>query len=203
MTTKTASTTAPVHPLLAQRWSPRAFAPDHDLTDADLRSLLEAARWAPSANNSQPWRFGIARRGSAEFEAVVASLMPANQVWARNASALLLVAAETMTPDGVARPWATYDAGQATAHLSVQAEALGLSAHQMGGFDRAAASEVFELPVGVEPVVVIALGRRGDVEMLPEPYADRERAVRSRLPLDELLLPAATTVRRTSLPLSA
>ena len=203
MTSKTATTSAPVHPLIAQRWSPRAFDHDHDLTETELRSVLEAARWAPSASNSQPWRFGVARRGSAEFSALVDALMPGNQPWAKYASVLLLVATETTGPDGGTRPWASYDAGQAAAHLSIQAEALGLSVHQLGGFDQSAAADIFELPLGVEPVVVVALGRRGDIELLPEPYAGREHADRSRLRLDELLLTSAATERRTTLPLSA
>src|ERR1051325_6835990 len=120
--TKTAITAAPLHPLLAERCSPRAFDPDHQLTDQQVTALLEAARWAPSASNTQPWRFAVTLRGTTEHAAVLDALAPFNQQWAQGASALIVVAAETAGPDGAARPWAVYDTGQAVAHLSVQAQ---------------------------------------------------------------------------------
>lgn len=188
-----------LHPLLAARWSTRAFDRDHVLSDAEIGRLLEAARWAPSANNSQPWRLGVARRGTGEFAALLSALAPGNATWASAASALVLVAAEQVGADGGDRPWADYDAGQAAAHLSVQAEAEGLSVHQMGGFDRDVAATVFRLPDGVRPLVVIAIGRRDPEAVLPEPFAARETAPRTRLALDEIMLVPASDV----LPLSA
>jgi nitroreductase len=110
---KTAVTRVPVHPLLAERWSPRSFDTAAELTDRQLCALLEAARWAPSAGNSQPWRFLVARRGTAEFGRLFGTLKPGNQAWAGRASALILVAAETTDPAGRPRPWALYDTGQA------------------------------------------------------------------------------------------
>jgi nitroreductase len=186
---KTARTPAPLHPLLAARWSPRALDPAHDLSPDQLACLLEAARWAPSASNTQPWRFAVALRGSAEHAAVLDALAPGNRIWAHAASALVVAAAETVAPDGSARPWALYDTGQAVAHLSVQAEHEGLAVHQMGGFDREQLRSVLAAPDSVEPLVVLAIGRRGDTAALPEPLADRETAPRTRLPLDELLVP--------------
>src|SRR4051794_13397177 len=94
----------PLHPLLADRWSPRAWDPGHVLDDASLEALLEAARWAPSAANSQPWRLGVARRGEPAFDALGATLAPGNQRWALAAAALVLLAAETVGPDGENRP---------------------------------------------------------------------------------------------------
>ena len=189
-----------LHPLLAGRWSTRAFDRDHILTDAQATRLLEAVRWAPSASNSQPWRVGIARRGTPEFTALTAALAPGNAIWAATASALVLVAAQRVDGDGNVRPWADYDAGQAAAHLSIQAEADGLAVHQMGGFDADAAGAVFALADGIRPLVVIAVGRRDPDAVLPEPFAARETAPRTRLALDEIML---TPAFDAALPLSA
>lgn len=188
-----------LHPLLAGRWSTRAFDRTHVLGDGEMGRLLEAARWAPSAGNSQPWRIGVARRDTPEFAALMSALAPGNAIWANAASALVLLAARYVGDDGAAQPWADYDAGQAAAHLSVQAEADGLAVHQMGGFDAALAAAAFRLPEGTRPLVVIAVGRRDPDAVLPEPFAARESAPRTRLPLDEILLSPALDV----LPLSA
>src|SRR3954454_8621468 len=117
---KTATTTVPVHPLLAERWSPRGFDQAHELADDRLTALLEAARWAPSASNSQPWRFLVARRGEVAFEALHQTLSGNNAIWADHASALIMAAAETVDENGKPRAWALYDTGQAVAHLSIQ-----------------------------------------------------------------------------------
>jgi nitroreductase len=188
-----------LHPLLAGRWSTRAFDREYILSDDEIARLLEAVRWTPSAGNSQPWRVGVARRGTAEYDALLASLAPGNAAWAGAASALVLVAAEFVAADGSDRPWAAYDAGQAAAHLSVQAEADGLVVHQMGGFDADRVHAAFRLPDRTRPLVVIAIGRRDPGAVLPEPLAARETAPRARLDLDEIVLvPALDT-----LPLSA
>ena len=189
---KAAQTSVPIHPLLAQRWSPRGFDAEHQLDDQTVLALLEAARWAPSAANSQPWRFLVARRGEPAFAQLLAVLSPGNQPWAERARALVLVAAEVVDEKGKARPWAHYDTGQAVAALSMQAEAIGLSAHQMGGFDAVAAARQFGLDAALSPVVVIALGLRDEANPLPEPYAARETAVRARSPLSSLLLAPAS-----------
>jgi nitroreductase len=186
---KTAVTAVPLHPLLAERWSPRALDGGHELSDAQLTALLEAARWAPSANNSQPWRFAVARRGTPEFAALQDALAPGNQLWAHTASALVVVAAETAGPDGASRPWAVYDTGQAVAHLTVQAQHEGLALHQLGGFDRDRVARLLHLPTAVLPLVVLTVGRRDGGADLPDALAARERAPRERLPLDALLLP--------------
>ena len=188
-----------LHPLLAGRWSTRAFDRNHVMSDGDVGRLVEAARWAPSANNSQPWRIGVARRGTPEFDGLLAALAPGNARWAAAASALVLVAVQYLADDGSVRPWADYDAGQAAAHLSVQAEAEGLAVHQMGGFDPDRAGATFALPAGTRPLVVIAVGRRDPDAVLPEPFAARETAPRTRLTLDEIMLTPALDV----LPLSA
>jgi nitroreductase len=186
---KTASTTVPVHPLLAERWSPRGFDRAHELGEDSLTALLEAARWAPSAQNSQPWRFLVARRGDEAHEQLFAALAPGNQAWAGAASALVLVAARTVGDDGRPQPWALYDTGQAVAALITQAQADGLAVHQMGGFDTAAVRAEFGLGETLTPVVVIAVGRRDPIADLPEPLAARETAPRTRHPVSKLLLP--------------
>lgn len=185
---KHAQTSVPIHPLLAQRWSPRGFDPGHHIDDQTVLALLEAARWAPSAANTQPWRFLVGRRHEPAFEQLLAVLAPGNRAWAERASALVLVAVKVVDEEGKARPWAHYDTGQAVAALSLQAEASGLSAHQMGGFDAAAVQRQFDLDASLSPVVVVAIGRRDEAHPLPEPYATRETAERARQPLSSLLL---------------
>jgi nitroreductase len=185
---KTAETAVPVHPLLAQRWSPRGLDATHEVDQRGVLALLEAARWAPSANNSQPWRFLVGQRGDDVFATLLTVLAPGNRSWAHAASVLVLVAAQTVDDAGRPRPWALYDAGQAVAALSVQAQADGLSVHQMGGFDADAARGVFALDAALTPAVVLAVGRHDPTADLPEPLATRERAPRSREPLETLLL---------------
>jgi len=187
---KTASTTVPVHPLLAERWSPRGFDRAHEIGDEALSALLEAARWAPSAGNSQPWRFLVTRRGEPAHDRLYAALAPGNQAWAGAASALILVAARTTGDDGRPQPWALYDTGQAVAALVTQAQADGLSVHQMGGFDTGAVRAELGLGADLTPVVVLAVGRHDSEAGLPEPLAAREAAPRTRHPLGDLLLSA-------------
>jgi nitroreductase len=178
---------AALHPLLAARTSPRAFAPD-DVAPQQLGLLLEAARWAPSASNTQPARFLVGRRGDETFAALLAALMPGNQTWAGEAAALILVAAQTVDDDGKPYRWAVYDAGQAAAHLTVQAATLGLSVRQMGGF---VAADLPALPADVTPLVVMAVGAPLAPARIPADHPARRLPARIRRPLDELLLDAA------------
>ncbi len=194
--TKTASTTVPVHPLVAERWSPRGFDPAYALSDEQLLALLEAARWAPSANNSQPWRFLAARRGEQACDDLLATLAAGNRAWAGAASALVLVASVDTDPAGRGMPWSRYDTGQAVAALSTQAQADGLAVHQMGGFDAVAVRETFGLDPALTPVVVVAVGRFDAGAVLPEALAARERAPRTRHPLQDLLLPGTSLGQR-------
>jgi nitroreductase len=185
---KSANTDAPILEVLAERWSPRAYAPEA-IDEAKLASALEAARWSPSAGNSQPWRFIVARRGTEAFEKVSASLVGFNAAWAPKASVLLVgLYTELRDGQGNLRPTPLYDLGQAMAHLSVQAHHDGLHVHQMTGFDPAAVSASFELAADVTPFVVAAIGTVGSPDDLDEVLAERERAPRTRLPLTELVL---------------
>jgi nitroreductase len=176
-----------LHPLLDDRSSPRSFDPGHSLSDDDLAALLEAARWAPSSMNKQPWRFAVARRGTALHQQVLDTLMPGNATWAQSASALLVAIAERAR-DGRPIGTADYDLGWSVMQLTVQAHALGLHVHQMGGFDHDRAARTLELEDGLAPVVVIAVGRRDVPERLPSDLRTREVAPRTRRELHETLL---------------
>lgn len=188
MTSKHAKTTAPILDTLTERWSPRAFDTDHAISEDALRSLLEAARWSPSAANTQPWRFIVARRGSDSFAKIEAALMGRNKEWAGAASVLMVNIALTVNAEGNPMRFAQYDLGQSVAHLSVQAHTDGLHVHQMGGFDAAAISEAFGLDEHLVPVSVMTIGKLGSPEQLSEELKERELAPRERLPLEELLL---------------
>ncbi|RRR99275.1 nitroreductase family protein [Glycomyces terrestris] len=186
-TDRHATTAVPIHPLLATRHSTRAFAPGVDLSDAQAAALLEAARWAPSAGNTQPWRFLLARRDTGEFKRVLDCLNPGNRDWASHASALLVAVRTDANAKGPLSH-AMYDLGQAMAHLTFQAAAEGLTVRQMGGFDAAALAAEFDLAAPLVPTTVAAIGVAGDPAALPESVAGPDRAARVRLAVDELLI---------------
>ena len=188
LTSRRADTTAQLINPLVERWSPRAYDPTAEVSVEALRTILEAARWAPSANNVQPWRFIVARRGTAAFSTVHDALLGFNQTWADSAAVLIVNIAETVDAEGRARPWARYDLGQAVAHLTVQAQHEGLHTHQMGGFDAATLHDAFGLDASLEVVSITAIGLLGDVDALPDPLREREVAPRLRKPLEELVL---------------
>ncbi|MGL5827577.1 MAG: nitroreductase family protein [Nocardioides sp.] len=155
--------------LLRDRWSPRSFDPTHTLADNALRSLLEAARWAPSAGNSQPWSFLVARRGDRSHRVLIEYLARGNAAWAPKASAVLLAIAQVRTaldpdsPSDEVAPgysdYAEYDVGQAVAHLTIQARALGLETRQFAGFDHLGVSTAFAVPDHFKVLVGVAVGR--------------------------------------------
>lgn len=183
---KTAVTQYPIHPLLAERWSPRAFS-ERPIPAEVLGSLLEAARWAPSSSNEQPWRFILIHREDEEaHRRMTETLTGNNRIWAPRAPLLIVgVAAMLRASSGRPNAHAWYDLGQSIAHLSVQATAAGLHVHQMGGFDREKARVALEIPENYEPVVAFAVGYLGDVADLPEELQAREANPRSRRPLQE------------------
>jgi nitroreductase len=187
MSEKTALTQHSIHDLLMQRWSPRAFAAQAVEQEKLLR-LFEAARWAPSGSNLQPWNFIVATSAEPEAHArMVEVLGVRNQLWAKAAPVLLLAIAKTERQPGTPNRYAWYDLGQSVAHLSVQATAEGLSVHQMAGFDAEKARELFGIPQGYDAVTAIAIGYLGDPENLPEDIRTREREPRSRKPLSEFV----------------
>ncbi|PPF17613.1 nitroreductase [Rathayibacter sp. AY1C6] len=186
---RTASTSAPILDVLAERWSPRSYDATATVSDETLASLLEAARWSPSASNSQPWRFIVARRGTDEFDRIVATLAGFNGAWAGSAAVLVVALAETVDSEGKPRPWAVYDLGQSIAHLSVQAHHEGLHVHQMAGFDKDAVRAAFGVDERFDPVTIAAVGVAADADALAnETLRERETAPRTRLPLEELVL---------------
>jgi len=186
---RTASTEVDLHPLLAERWSPRAFDRT-PLEDADVTALLEAARWAPSANNYQPWRFLVGRQGvegaDSTYKGIYDALAEFNQLWASAAPVLVAAIVEVEPEDGSAREIAPYELGLAVSQLTVEAAARGLQVHQMGGVDAAQISDEFGVPPQYRTVVVLAVGRLGDPESLPAWAAERETAPRERKPLADI-----------------
>ncbi len=176
-----------VHELIRERWSPIAFD-SRPVEPEVLHSLLEAAQWAPSSFNEQPWSFLVATREQVEEHArLLDCLVPGNQGWARHAPVLMLsVAKLAFERGGKPNRHALYDVGQATAQLVLQATAAGLAAHQMAGFDGDKARATFGIPDGHDPVAAIALGYPGDPEALPENMRGRELAPRRRKSLSEL-----------------
>lgn len=172
------------HPLIVQRWSPRAFDGTAEVPPETVRVLVEAARWAASHGNTQPARFLVGYRGDDTFARILAAMRPKNQAWAGRASVLLVGAAATEDERGP-MPNTEFGLGLAVQNLVLQAVDLGLVTHQVGGFSPDAVREAFGLPDHVRPVVVIAVGVLGDVAQLPEDLQARERRPRVRKPLTE------------------
>ncbi|MCA9659044.1 MAG: nitroreductase family protein [Myxococcales bacterium] len=185
---KPANTDLPIHPLIRGRYSPRAFA-DKAVAAGDVTLLLEAARWAASCFNDQPWRFLVATRERPEGHAkMLGCLVESNQRWASAAPVLLLcVAARNFERSGKANAHARHDLGLAMGNLSLQAGALGLSLHIMAGIDREAARAAYGIPEDFDVVTGVAVGYAGAPDSLPAELAERERAPRSRKPLEELV----------------
>ena len=186
---KPAVTDAPVHELVRRRWSPRAFA-DKPVSHETLRGLFEAARWAPSSNNEQPWVYLVATKDDAEnFAKMVSVLVEFNANWAKHAPVLALsVAHLKMQRDGQPNRVALHDVGSATAQLTFEANSHGLLVHQMAGFDAQKARDTFSIPPDWEPVAAIAIGYPGDPQTLPDKLRDRELAPRSRKPAKEFVM---------------
>ena len=186
---KPAPTDFPVHDLIRDRWSPRAFA-SKPVEPAVLASLFEAARWAPSSNNEQPWAYLVATKDDAEnFAKTLSVLVEFNAGWAKNAPVLALAVSRlNFHSNNTPNRNAFYDTGAATALLSVEATARGLLVHQMAGFDHAKAKLVFEIPPDCDPIAAIAIGYPGDPDSLPQKLRDREVAPRTRKPLAEFVM---------------
>jgi nitroreductase len=184
-TAKIADTQHPIADPLRQRWSPLAFS-NQPVEPEKFRQVLEAARWAASSFNEQPWSFIVATNDSpAEFDRLLSCLAEGNQEWAKNAPVLMLSVAKLhFERNGVENRHAFHDVGAAAASMAIQATELGLFIHQMAGFDVPKAREVFHIPEGYEPVAAIALGYPGDYHTLSERLQQRELSPRSRKPLE-------------------
>lgn len=165
----------PVDPLLVHRWSPRAMSGE-PIAEHQVLTLLEAARWAPSSYNEQPWRFLYARRDTPHFASFFGVLMEANQVWCKNAAALFVVASKkTFTKNGQPNGVNQFDAGSAWQNLALQAAAMGLVAHAMAGFDRDKARAALKIPDDFDIPAMIAVGKPGGLETIPESYRGMEQ----------------------------
>lgn len=180
-----------VLPAVLNRWSARAFS-DRDVSADDLKRVFEAARWAASSRNEQPWRYFVGRRGSQTYQKIYSTLAPANQVWAGAAPVLIFgVASTKFVHNGSENRVALYDLGAATSYLTLQAAALGLTTHQMAGFDEKKALEVFAIPEGYEAGAVVALGYQGEPSALSNQHLlEMETSPRTRKPLKEFVLSA-------------
>jgi nitroreductase len=182
---KPASTDAKVHELIKNRWSTRSFDKNHQINDDEVLSLLEAARWAPSSKNSQPWKFLVGKRGDKNFEAFVSTLTGFNLEWAPKASAMILVAAHgnPVTNDEI------FDAGLAVSSITFQIHALGLFAHQMAGFSKSKIKTIFNLDESTVPLVLVAVGKITNPDELSNELKERELSPRSRKDLTDLMIP--------------
>ena len=186
---KRAPTDFPVHDFVAERWSPRAFS-DKSVAPEVLASLFEAARWAPSSSNEQPWAYIVAAKEDAEnFAKLVGVLVPANASWAKNAAVLALAVAQlSFAKTGKPNRNAQYDVGAASAWLTVEAASRGLFVHQMAGYEADKARQVFEIPAGWEPIAAMAIGYPSEADSLPENIREREHAPRTRKPLSSFVM---------------
>ena len=188
MTSRIAVTSAPILPVLAKRWSPRSLDASYEISDQDLLSIVEAGRWAPSAMNVQPWRFSVAKRGSELFGKIASHLGGFNASWSPKSSAYVVVSAFTNGDSGQPGTTSQFDSGISAGHILIQAEALGLHGHVMGGIDHVALHTELGYPENLAVLVVIAIGKGAPAELLEGGAYDREVAMRSRLPLDEIVL---------------
>jgi nitroreductase len=185
---KEASPAHPIHELIAKRWSPYAFA-DRPVSSADLRSLFEAARWAPSSYNEQPWSYIVATRDNpADFARVLSCLVEGNQVWAKAAPVLALGCTSLFfTRNNKPNAAAIHDLGLAAGNLCLEATARGLYVHQMIGILPDKAREVFHIPEGIQPVTGLAIGYAADPNTLPETLRGRDLTPRTRKSLVEFV----------------
>ena len=187
---KHAPEVAGVDDLIRRRWSPRTYA-DKEIPAAELKKLFEAARWAASSSNEQPWRFLVGRRGDETYQKIFNALVEFNQSWAKSAPVLVLsVAKKVFTNNGKPNAYGMHDTGAASATLALQATAIGLHTHSMAGFDREQARASFAIPSDYEIGAVTAIGYFGDPASLPEHLQKMEVSPRQRKPLEEFVFSA-------------
>jgi len=186
---KPAITQAPVHDIIAERWSPRAYDASKPVSQAQIMSMLEAARWAPSCFGDEPWRFIVwdKNKDAAAWEKAFDCIVPGNQGWAKDAPVFVLICADTLFGHNQ-KPnrWGAYDTGAAAVSLSLPATSMGLVTHQMGGFDGEKTRAAFNIPEQFEMMSMMAVGYMADVDALDGESKERTLAPRKRKPLDEL-----------------
>ena len=177
----------PVHPLVGERYSPRAFS-DQDISEAELMLLLEAARLAPSSLNEQPWRFVVARKRQEGHAEMLAAMNVSNRIWAQQAPVVILTTTRTSHErNGMENPHAWHDLGLAVMQLSLQATELGIGVHQLAGIDPGKARIAFNVPPEFDVVTMLVLGFPGDPGMLPEKLLERELRRTPRKPLTQIV----------------
>ncbi len=177
----------PIHTLIAKRWSSRSFDETKIISHEEMKSLLEAARWSPSAYNDQPWRFLIANRNDLNFNLINETLVEFNQLWASKASAFMVVAGNTKRDDGSPNYSYAFDCGQAVAFLSLEATNRDIILHQMGGFDKTKLKQNLNINEDIDVLVIIALGYYHEDNQLIEPIKSLELNPRIRKSHDEIL----------------
>jgi nitroreductase len=185
---KKIETKATIHELIASRWSGRAYDPEKLLSREQIISLVEAARWAPSCFGDQPWRFLVFDKATnkSAWESAIDCLSEGNQGWAKDAPLLLLACADSvMSRNGNPNRWGQYDTGAAAENLCLQATALGLMAHQMGGFNADKARELFAIPEQYTPMAMITVGYQLAEDQIPDDNKEREYSERVRNPLEK------------------
>lgn len=187
MLKKPAQTSTPVHELIRERWSPRSFDAKA-VSGTDLTAILEAARWAPSCNNGQPWRFIVATKADAAgYETALQGFNVRNQRWAKTAPVLIFtLARKTFEANGAANGYAGYDTGAAVAMLTVEAEARGLRVHQAAGIEKDKIRAAYGVPEEFDVVSGLAIGFQGDPDALPEELPGREKEPRQRKALADI-----------------
>ncbi len=181
-----AVTAVTIHELIAQRWSPRSFDPNKPVSQEQLHALLEAARWAPSCFNDQPWRYVVCDKQANpdSWQTAFALLAEKNQLWAKNAPVFMLaVATSRFSHNASPSRWGMYDTGAASMALCLQAVALGLIVHQMGGYDHLKAREAFGIPDDCTPMAMMAVGYQAEADLLADEFKASETGPRSRAPL--------------------
>ena len=185
---KAAKPDHPINELIAKRWSPYAFS-NKSVSEADLRSLFEAARWAPSSYNEQPWRYIVATKSNPkEFERLLSCLVEGNQAWAKDAPVLALgCCAEKFAYNGKPNAAAQHDLGLASATLTAEATARGLVVHQMIGILPDKAREIYSIPADVRPLTALAIGYLGDITAIDEKLRERDTAQRTRKPQSDFV----------------
>ncbi|GGL36727.1 nitroreductase [Halarchaeum grantii] len=174
-----------VDPLFLNRWSPRAMT-GASLAESEYLPLFEAARWAPSSRNSQPWRFAYAERGDDEWETFLGFVNDHNRRWAADAAVLAVLCSETTDAKGRTLSAHTFDAGAAWENLALEGTRRGLVVHPMGGFDRDAAANALDVPADYDVEVMIAIGERAPPETLPDDLRGGETP-NGRKPLSEIV----------------
>ena len=186
---KPAITQEPIAPVLADRWSGRAYDAAKPVSREQTIALLEAARWAPSCFGDQPWRFMVWDKhvDAASWQRAFDCLVPGNQAWVQNAPLLFLITADSLfNHNGKPNRWGQYDTGAAAENLCLQASAMGLMAHQMGGFDADKTRAAFAIPEQYALMAMMSVGYPADISTLSGEVLERETAARTRRPLGEL-----------------